>query len=157
MDTLEVEQLYRRYFPLIRAKCRRMLRDSGEAEDVAQETFVRLWKSDLSHQAPAAIVAWVYRTSTRLAIDRLRHRKVVLAFEPTVQVRHPDGVLEARQLLDRVAKVASEEELQAAILCRVDGLDQRRAGELLGCSERTVRRLLAAFDSRVARIEEAPA
>jgi len=38
-----IEHTYRRYFALIRGKCTRVLGDTSEAEDVAQETFTRLW------------------------------------------------------------------------------------------------------------------
>lgn len=73
----DVESTYQRYYPVIWAKCRRMLRDPAEAQDLAQETFARLWASrDSLHDSEAAL-GWVYRTATRLAVDRLRHHAVV--------------------------------------------------------------------------------
>ncbi len=41
---IDLDHLYAAWFPLIREKCRRVLADRGEAEDVAQETFIRLWQ-----------------------------------------------------------------------------------------------------------------
>jgi RNA polymerase sigma-70 factor (ECF subfamily) len=69
-----LDRFFQDYFPLIQGKCARMLGDSDEAMDVAQETFVRLWSSPLVYDTPVARLAWIYRTSTRLAIDYLRRR-----------------------------------------------------------------------------------
>jgi len=43
----QVKEAYRRYFPIIVRKSGRMLRDASEAQDLAQETFLRLWRSRL--------------------------------------------------------------------------------------------------------------
>src|SRR5947207_3115071 len=53
-----------------------MLADFAEADDVAQETFVRLWRSDLGGDEPRRVLAWIYRTSTRLTIYRMRERSM---------------------------------------------------------------------------------
>src|SRR5215813_5166610 len=68
----QVKDAYRRYFPIIVRKSGRMLRDASEAQDLAQETFLRLWRSRLDLRDAAATTAWLYKTCTRLALDRLR-------------------------------------------------------------------------------------
>jgi RNA polymerase sigma-70 factor, ECF subfamily len=143
-----LEQAYRRYFPIIRAKCARMLGDAAEAEDVAQETFVRLWNSDLASADPKIVAAWIYRTSTRIAVDRLRHRAVVTRFasRPAPPAPHPDAALEANDALRALAAALDPRALSAAILHRFDGLTHPQVAEVLGLSERTVRRLITAFD-----------
>lgn len=55
-----------------------------------------------------------------------------------------------RQVLEQLISLAGDDELQVAVLSRVDGLTQPEAAEVLGISERTVRRLLTRFDERVA-------
>lgn len=149
------EQAYRRYFPIIRAKCARMLGDRDEAEDVAQETFVRLWQEGLAGAGPLHVTAWVYRTSTRLAIDRMRRRKVRETGPPAgSDGAAPDAALGARRELERIAGSVPDDELAVAILTRHDGLDQQEAAEIVRVSERTVRRLLRRFDERLARLQE---
>src|SRR5438046_3042665 len=74
MAELSIDDAYRRYFALIRAKCQRMLAASGEAEELAQETFVRFWR-EAGRLDERAALGWMYKTATRLAIDRLRARK----------------------------------------------------------------------------------
>jgi RNA polymerase sigma-70 factor (ECF subfamily) len=156
-----IESAYRRYFPLIREKCRRMLGDLAEADDVAQETFVRLWQSSLENAEPRRLVSWIYRTSTRLAIDRLRQR----ARRPSsdggeeraveeLAALSPDSedALATRRALERLARALPEGELEMALLHRLDGLSQAEIAAVAQVSERTVRRCLERFDRRVGKL-----
>jgi RNA polymerase sigma-70 factor (ECF subfamily) len=52
-----------------------MLRDAAEAQDVAQETLVRLWQNR-GQVRPEAARPWMMRTAYNLCIDRIRRRKV---------------------------------------------------------------------------------
>src|SRR5262245_4240054 len=74
IDRDDFENCYKRGFPLVLAKCRPMLRGEAAATGVAEEVFVRLWKHREVVQDPQALTAGLYRTSTRLAIDRGRQR-----------------------------------------------------------------------------------
>lgn len=146
----ELNDAYRRYFPLIRGKCRRMLRTTAEAEDVAQEAFIRLSESKLLDKGafadPKQVCAWLYKTSTRLAIDRLR-KPSLHAIDEVPDTRFTvDDALDARRRLFRLAAKTTPDALEAAVLCRLDGLGQDEAAKVIGCSERTVRRLLERFD-----------
>ena len=159
MPTLDVAETYRRYFPIIREKCSRMLRDRAEAQDVAQETFRRLWSDRDRLHAPDAVVSWIYRTSTRLAVDRYRRarRQDARAFaSDEVAGPEPDAGtrLDASRMLARIAERVPADELEVAILSRVDGLRQDEIARVLGCSDRTVRRLLQKLESRLSRLRE---
>lgn len=159
MPDLDVEQLYRRYFPVIREKCARMLRDAAEAQDVAQETFTRLWSERARLRDDAGVASWIYRTSTRLAIDRFRRAARDGDDEPALDAA-TDGVdaaerLASRQLLARLAALAPDDELEVAVLSRVDGLTHGEIAGVLGRSDRTVRRLLERLEARLAHLREA--
>jgi DNA-directed RNA polymerase specialized sigma24 family protein len=65
-------------------------------------------------------------------------------------------VLAARQALSAIVSAATPGELEVAILCRIDGLTQIEAAEVCEISERTVRRLLASLDRRLARLHGGP-
>src|SRR5687767_5926189 len=125
------DDAYRRYFPLLRGKCRRMLRTTAEAEDVAQEAFVRLSESRLldgpAFQDPKQVCAWLYKTSTRLAIDRLRKPVAVDAMPECRFTVDEEASLDARRTLFRLAARADGEALEAAVLCRIDGLGHDEA------------------------------
>jgi RNA polymerase sigma-70 factor (ECF subfamily) len=156
-DDDDIKQAYRQYFPLLVRKCTRMLRDRHEAEDLAQESFIRLHGSEVAHGDPRLVSAWLYRTSTRLCIDRLRARKRGPVSDEAASALVPGGIDPERrtgvqeafgELLQRVPP----EELEAAFLIRLDGLTQNEAAEVLGVHERTVRRLMSSFETRLERL-----
>jgi len=165
-DSPRFPSAYQRFLPAIRVKCRRILAQAEDAEDVAHEAFVRLlqfgpdWTGD---DDTPVVMAWLYRTCTRLAIDTLRSRgRVMLTGDPSDDVREswwPGGVaidsaLGARRLVHTLCKRVDADELEAAVLCRVDGLSQLEAAAVLGVSERSVRRLLERFDAHVKQWRE---
>jgi RNA polymerase sigma-70 factor, ECF subfamily len=157
---VQLEAAYRRYFPMILEKCRRMLGDVQSAEDVAQETFIRFWKASASGDEPQVALAWIYRTSTRLAIDRMRQVRSqsqaagarALAWE---EAHAPlDSAVELRQTLAALAQQVPKDELEVALLSRIDRLTHPELAEVAGVSERTVRRLLARFEVRLQQLKE---
>jgi RNA polymerase sigma-70 factor (ECF subfamily) len=150
---LSIDQAYRQYFPLLVRKCSRLLRDPHEAQDVAQESFVRFHRQGLATDDPRSVAAWLYKTSTRLAIDRLRARRHgALADEALAEVvgaSGPESHAAAQETWAELLASVPEAELSAVLLSRVDGLSQTEVGEVMGVHERTVRRLLVSFDERV--------
>lgn len=157
VSELELHAAYRKFFPLIREKCRRMLGDAEEAQDVAQETFVKLWQARLQDGDPRRTTAWIYKTATRLAIDRLRKKRrspAAVADEADLEAGDEGGWMagtDARAELTRWAALLPAEELEVAMLSRLDRLTHPEIGEVLGVSERTVRRLLTRLEERVTR------
>ncbi|PRY24912.1 RNA polymerase ECF family sigma subunit [Aliiruegeria haliotis] len=67
-----------RLTPRVLAQALRMLGDRAEAEDVAQEAMLRLWKIAPEWRDGEALVStWLYRVASNLCIDRLRRRRGV--------------------------------------------------------------------------------
>jgi RNA polymerase sigma-70 factor, ECF subfamily len=154
-----IGELFRQLFPVIRAKCARILGDSREAEDVAQETFLRLCQAEIRDKGPRARLAWVYRTSTHLAVDRWRHQRStpevsMEGMEPLDGAAPADGVVAARRALQAVLARVPAAELEVAVLSRIDRLTHPEIAEVTGRSERTVRRMLERVDRRLARLEQ---
>jgi RNA polymerase sigma-70 factor, ECF subfamily len=161
LDESSFEDCYRRVFPLVLAKCRRMLRGDADAMDLAQEVFVRLWQHRELVQDQRALTAWLYRASTRLVIDRARQRKLGEESQQYLQSALEDPApadaearFSSRQQLRSVLADCPENELEAAILSRLDRLTHPEIAEVVGASERTVRRLLGRFDERVVALKE---
>src|SRR5258705_2951438 len=110
LDDASFEGCYRRVFPLVLAKCRRMLKGDSDAHDVAQEVFVRLWRHRELVQDPTALTAWLYRTSTHLVIDRARQR----AFSQENLI-HLHAILHSDVGRDSEARLASREQLRSVL------------------------------------------
>lgn len=149
----------------------RLLGDAIAAEDVAQDSFLALYRH--INQVPAsAYRPWLYRVAHNLCLDQLRRRKFRLSlfrdltrdddqpFVPSdAQAHRPDQVLETRE-----ANTAIEEAIQqlpakfrdAFLLCEVEGMSYEDASAALGCPVKTVStRLFRArqrFKSLVSRL-----
>jgi len=149
---------YRQYFPLLVQKCTRILGDGHEAQDVAQESFIRLHHAGLCEGDARLVTAWLYRTSTRLAIDRLRTRRRHAGDAAAVDGLSSDGSIEAhvgaRQLWSELAQHVPMLELEVALLSRVDGLTQAEVAEVTGINPRRIRRLLVRFEAHAQGLRE---
>ena len=76
-DQAGLAELYDRHCRLLFSLILRILRDRGEAEDVLQEVFVRVWdRADSYNPSLGTPAAWLVRISRNRAIDRLRSRTV---------------------------------------------------------------------------------
>ena len=78
-ETQSFRALVDRHLPVVLAIARRMLRDDAEAEDVAQETLLRLWRNAGSLElGEAGVRPWLRRVASNLCIDRVRARPPTL-------------------------------------------------------------------------------
>ena len=157
---LAFEETYRRVFPMILSKCRRMIADAAESQDLAQEVFVRLWRSRPAIDAPKALTAWLYRTCTHLAIDRLRSQGRQAEVFATLTVGRdgaddaadPERRSASRRALAEVAAHTPARELEVVLLARLDRLGHAEIAEVTGMGERTVRRTLRRFQDRLVEL-----
>ena len=150
---MDPEQAYRRYFPLILQHSRRLVGDGVQAQDIAQDTFIRFLKGPAIEGGDEGTVAWLYRASANLAIDTLRKRRTNVGVD---ELRPAPEELEAglslRSSLEKLARALPREILHAGVLSRANGLTQPELAKLLDISERTVRRWLITFDEAASAI-----
>lgn len=82
-DRLAARELMQRRLPRVLGMAQRMLNDPMEAEDIAQETFLRVWKAaDRWEAGRAQVSTWIGRIAINLCYDRLRKRREILTDEP---------------------------------------------------------------------------
>jgi RNA polymerase sigma-70 factor (ECF subfamily) len=139
-----------RHLPTVLAIARRMLKDDAEAEDVAQETMLRLWRNAAGLELGAGGVRpWLRRVASNLCIDRVRAGRSTAVMdelpeqpEPAGQVRHlSERELKAR--VDLALKALPERQRLALTLFHYEGMSQIEVGEVLGISDEAVESLLA--------------
>ena len=68
------EMLYRQHVGRVHALCLRMARDRSEAEELTQETFVRVWERLGSFRGESAFSTWLHRVTVNVVIAELRRR-----------------------------------------------------------------------------------
>lgn len=120
-DATALGELYDRHSRLLFSLILRILRDRGEAEDVLQEVFLRVWNRAESYSpALGTPIAWLVRITRNRAIDRLRSRQVRAKMaEPETAL--PDAPVEPSPAANPEA-LASGSEQQRAIQSALDAL-----------------------------------
>ncbi len=151
-DREAIAALTRRCLPMVHAMSLRLLRDRGEAEDAAQEVFVKVWRKISSYDPERArIETWIGRITLNTCHDRLRKRREApLAGDDAPDVTDPgpdaEQALGASQAADQVrAAVAALPERQriALELRHFQELNQAEAAQILEVSEEALESLLA--------------
>jgi len=139
----------------------RMVRNQAVAEEMAQEVFLRVYRSRESYRAEAKFTTWLYRIATNLAVNHARDTKhersaqaVYLdAPDPetgtTPDVADEEPSVEQRLLRDeRMAAIRKhvmdlpERQRMAVLMHKYQGMDYRQIGEVLKLSESATKSLL---------------
>jgi RNA polymerase sigma-70 factor (ECF subfamily) len=139
-----------RHLPTVLAIARRMLRDDAEAEDVAQETMLRLWRNAARLElGEGGVRPWLRRVAANLCIDRVRaQRNTSLGDTLPEEVEPPSQMtrLAERELgrrVDAALKALPERQRIALTLFHYEGMSQIEVGEVMGISDEAVESLLA--------------
>lgn len=128
----------------------RMLGRLAEAEEVAQETFLRAWQIAATWRpGEARFATWLYRVALNLCHDRLRRRREspldaagrVASADPL-----PDADAQRAEVARRVAAALDrlpERQRAAIVLCHYQGLGNAAAAEVMGIGVEALESLLA--------------
>lgn len=142
--------LVERHVAAVTGVARRMLRDDAEAEDVAQEAFLRLWRSGSAIEVgPAGVRPWLRRVVSNLCIDRLRgSARLTVTDDVPEQAEEPGQLagLENAELSARVdgaLKLLPERQRLALTLFHFEGLSQNEVAAAMEISDEAVELLLA--------------
>lgn len=139
--------LIERLAPRLLSHATRVLSDRAEAEDVVQETLVRLWKIAPNwRQGEAKVSTWCFRVLVNLCTDKLRARKPVVDIDA---IAEPTADLQT--VVEQMTDVARRDALDAALMALPDR--QRQAVVLRHIEERSNPEIAEIMDIGVEAVE----
>src|SRR5262245_7614939 len=131
----------------------RMLRDATEAEDIAQNVFVQVYKSAERYEVSAKFSTWLFTIARNLCLNEIRRRsrppadsldtphpehedKPSQQFEDKKIFSPPDQLLqgELEEKVEQALAELPENQRTAIALCRQDELSYEEIAKVLGCS-----------------------
>ncbi|MGH9734808.1 MAG: RNA polymerase sigma factor [Candidatus Acidiferrales bacterium] len=135
-----------------------VLRNTAEAEDVAQEAMLRAYRNFHRLRDRERFRAWLVRTAWRLALDRIRsagrqERRERVVIEQSCSETGVEGVIATREFERKLAAALDElpEKLRMVIvLAAIEGYDTREVAKLVGVPEGTVKSRLHHARKRLA-------
>jgi len=148
-DPAAIRALVTRKLPRLLSLAQRMLGDAAEAEDVAQETFIRAWKAAPRWRpGEARFDTWLHRVALNLCYDRLRRRVPTISEPPDQEDPGPgpDRNLQARDIgrrVDAALQGLPPRQREAIVLCHYQELTNIDAAALMEVSVEALESLLS--------------
>ena len=150
-DKAAFTQFLERYLTAIVEFAQRYLGSRAEAEDIAQEAFIRVWRKAASwHPQGAPPRSWLYRIAKNLCVDELRKRRKQTSLDENDELPATECTPERSMEQDDQAAAINkafamlpERQRTAIILCAQQGLSNKEAAIVMGVSIDALESLLS--------------
>lgn len=141
-DGAAFREIFDRYYPMIHAFCYRACLDPAQAQDLAQETFIKIARSLGTYRRDSSFKSWIYRVATNTTRDWLRHkmrqdRLAEVLAEPWMEPAPHDGEPGSSRVAESLQALPDDLRL-AIVLTFYEGMNHAAAAQVLGCAETTV-------------------
>lgn len=173
-DSHAVTELYVRYRRRILNFLYRLTGNREVAEDLTQETFIRVVRHLPGYRPTGSVGGWIYRIAKNVAFNWFRHKKVTaeVPLDQPFSSEEEEGALSIAERIadpgpdpaEQAARTGLEKAVQAAlseivlpyreavILCDIQGSSYKEAAEILGCPIDTVASRLARGRAKLAAL-----
>jgi RNA polymerase sigma-70 factor, ECF subfamily len=160
-DTAAFTELVEKYKQPIMNLAYRTVRDMTEAEDLAQNVFVQVYKSASRYKSTAKFSTWLFTIARNLCLNEIRRRsrhpaesldathpdqgdQPLQQYEDKKTFSPPESLLqgELSQQIDRALADLPENQRSAILLCRQEELSYGEIAEALGCSVSATKSLI---------------
>jgi len=168
-DMAAFEQIIEHHQRRVITTAWRMLGNSEDARDAAQEVFLRVYKYLRGFRSDQDFAAWLYRIVINVCRDhaRIRSRHSGFAsFEVEQELGSFDSLAstgniesemiqaQQRAMIDEALKTLSKKERAAIVLRDLEGLSTEKVAEVLGSSQTTVRSQISSARAKIKKYRE---
>lgn len=149
-DQMAYQAILNDQLPSVSRFVARMLGNAGEAEDITQEVFIRLWThADRYDPSVSKLTTWLHNIAHNLCIDYFRKRKRLVNQDLDENIEggdEPDAHLLEERDADMIREAMMklpERQRSAIIMCHYQGLSNKQTAEILAVSIDALESLLA--------------
>ncbi len=138
-DEKAVEELIKRYYTSILRYCKRQCFNLEKAENLTQETFLKLFKNLSGYKGKRKFKAYLYTIASHLCIDESRKMETY-PLENEEQIKYECDEMrriEDKSEINYLLNTLSPEQREAVILRFGEQLEFREIAEVMGCNMRT--------------------
>jgi len=163
-ETRAFVEVYDELSPSLFQYLQKLTRNDAAAEDLLQQTFLRMHDARGRFEPGTAVEPWAFSIARRLFIDWYRHGRVIVATtlmdDDTLPTTEPDAeaIVHGYQLAERLEKVLNTlppQHREVFLLVREHGLSLAQAAEVLGITQIAVKmRAHRAYEGLRAAFEE---
>lgn len=145
---LDINVLFDEVYPPLFRYCHRLTADTDVAEDVAQETFVRLLERRPGDSGDG-LRPWMYRVATNLIRDRARQEanrsRILAGAPPRDPTPSPEGMVERKEQIREVREVLNRLSFRdrEILILRQEGLSYKEIAQILDVAPTSIGTLLA--------------
>ncbi len=157
-DTEAFDELVTRYRTRVFGMIYNMVHSEQDAWDLAQDSFLKAWRSIKRFRGRSSFYTWIYRIVMNVTIDWLRKKQIKGAgteFDDAIQLRQVDPASktvpktealpyetmerdEIRVRIDKAIAQLSSEQRAVILMKEIEGMQYHEIAEALGCSIGTV-------------------
>lgn len=163
-ENLSFAELVKQHQDMIYRVCLQLLGNQHDAEDIAQDVFIKAYHSIGDFRGDSDISTWLYRIAVNLSLSHLRRRKrqrlLFLEFDNAKEESfrmlsltnedRPDQQYDRTELmkfLDQAINSLPQNQKTAFVLHKMEGLSNKEITDILGCS-------LSSVESRIHRAKK---
>jgi len=148
---------YRGFGAVVFRRCRQILGNEQDSRDASQEIFERCLRRCAELRPGPELLAWLYRVSTNLCLDRLRRQRDVLHAPldddlPALEGRDGESRMLDRDSVRRLFAAVERRTREVAVYLYVDGMTQDEVAKVSGMTDRSVRNHVARLRAAATRL-----
>jgi RNA polymerase sigma-70 factor (ECF subfamily) len=138
------EKLYKENIETLRNYLYYKYGDLSEAEDIAQNAFIKLWEN-CKKITPDKAKSFLYVTANNMSLNVIKHNKIVLKYrsltKKDITYENPEYQMMSREFqekIDQALNDLSEKQREVFLMNRIDKLKYKEIAEILGISIKAV-------------------
>ena len=152
-DISAFDTLFKKYHLAVYRNILKLTKDTAAAEDLLQESFIRLWEKRLQLDAAQSVAGWLFVISFNLSVNYSRkklreqviHKKLFIS-QDQHEVMDSVSIINEEQyyLLEKAIEQLSPQKRKIIKLCKLEGKTYEEAAAELNISRHTVKEYLSA-------------